>query len=140
MPTTDLTAAAAESSVPAALRTWFAIHFVADLLFAIPLFVAPHATLHGLFGWETVDPISTRLVAAALFGIGIESWLGRNNGVEGFRTMLTLKVIWATTAWTGILWSLLEQGGRPAAGWLFFGVFVTFGGVWSYWRWRLRTT
>ncbi|MSP93360.1 MAG: hypothetical protein EXR79_16465 [Myxococcales bacterium] len=130
----------ATGGVPPALRTWFAIHFVADLLFAVPMFVAPHATLHGLFGWETVDPIATRLVAAALFGIGIESWLGRHNGVEGFRTMLTLKVIWATTAWVGILWSLLENGGRPIAGWLFFGVFLGFASLWSYWRWRLHTS
>jgi len=67
--------------VPKSLRVWFVIHFVADLLFALPLFFAPVFTLK-LFGWETVDPATSRLVAAALFGIGIESLLGRNASAD----------------------------------------------------------
>lgn len=120
---------------PAALRTWFVVHFVADVVFAAPLFVAPRSFL-GMLGWSCVDPISTRLVAAALFGIGIQSLLGRNESVETFRAMLNLKIIWSATATLGLLWSQLEGG--PLLGWAFVAVFATFNAVWTYFRFRLR--
>jgi hypothetical protein len=121
--------------VPDSLRRWFVVHFVADVAATIPLFVAPAAVL-GAFGWTAVDPISTRLVAAALFGIGIESYLGRNAGVEAFRAMLNLKIIWSATATLGVLWSQLEGG--PPAGWGVFGIFLAFHGVWLRYRLLLR--
>ncbi len=122
--------------VPKSLRTWFVVHFVADYLFAIPMFVAPVWFL-GLFGWECVDPIATRLVAAALFGIGGESLLGRNAEVETFRTMLRMKMLWSSTAVVGILVSMFQ--GAPPAGWVFFGIFVAFNGLWTWWFLKLRS-
>ncbi len=78
--------------VPSSLRTWFVIHFLADVIFALPLFLAPRWTL-SLLGWPAVDPLATRLVAAALFGIGIQSLLGRGEGAAAFRALLNLKII-----------------------------------------------
>jgi hypothetical protein len=122
-------------STPHSLRRWFVAHFAADILFALPLFLAPRAFL-GALGWTTVDPLATRLVAAALFGVGIQSLLGRNESVETFRATLNLKIIWSASATLGILWSQLEGG--PAFGWAFVGVFAVFNGIWSYYRWILR--
>ena len=128
----------AANDVPKALRWWFVVHFWADILFAIPLFVAPHAVLT-LVGWQHIDPITARLVAAALFGIGIESLLGRNADAESFRTMLNLKVIWSATASIGIAWSIAEDAhGRPLFSWLILGVFVVFHALWVFWRLRMR--
>lgn len=121
--------------VPENLRTWFVIHFVADILFAIPLLVAPTEFLT-FFGWPAVDPISSRLVGAALVGIGVESWLGRKQNAEGFLTMLRLKILWSATATVGILVSMLQGG--PVMGWAFFGIFAIFHVVWVYWFRRLR--
>jgi len=121
---------------PQAVRTWFVAHFVADILFAVPLFVAPRAFL-GALGWSAVDPLATRLVAAALFGIGIQSLLGRNEGTETFRAMLTLKVIWSATATIGLVWSQLEGG--PLMGWALVAIFGGFNVVWTYFRWQLRS-
>lgn len=121
--------------VPASLRTWFVIHFVADLLVAVPLFLAP-VTVLGWLGWTAVDPIATRGVAAALFGIGIESYLGRNSAVEAFRGMLRLKVIWSAMAALGTLWSLMS--GAPSAAWAVFAIFVAFHGVWLRYLLLLR--
>lgn len=125
------------NQVPSALRTWFVIHFLLDVLFAIPLMLAP-AWMLTLLGWQTVDPFTARLAAAALFGIGIESFLGRNAGAESFRTMLNLKIIWSLTAVGGILASILQgaQGG-PFFAWIVLGIFVGFNLVWVYWRFRL---
>jgi hypothetical protein len=120
--------------VPSALRTWFVVHFVADWVVAVPLFLAPVPLLR-LLGWTEVDPMASRIVAAALFGIGTQSWLARNASAAAFREMLGLKVIWSSIATVGIVWSTLDGG--PAMGWVFAAVFAAFCGVWSYYRVRL---
>lgn len=117
--------------VPPALRTWFVVHFLADLLFAIPLLLAPQALLE-LLGWPAIDPISARLVGAALMGIGVQSLLGRGESAEVFRAMLNLKIIWSGTASVGILVSMLQGG--PTMGWAFLGTFVAFNALWVYYR------
>ena len=118
--------------VPRALRVWFVVHFVADLLVALPLFVAPVATLTAL-GFATVDPVATRLVAAALFAIGVQSLLGRDEGPEVFRAMLTLKLIWSGSATAGLLIGALA--GAPAVTWAFLAIFAAFHVLW--WRYRI---
>ena len=121
--------------VPRSLRVWFVIHFVVDVVFAVPLFFAPVSTLR-LFGWVTIDPAAARLVAAALFGIGVQSLLGRNEGLATFRAMLSLKAIWSGTATLGLLWTQLEGG--PPLGWLVLATFASFHALWLRYRWALR--
>ncbi len=124
-------------NVPQALRTWFVVHFVVDVAFAVPLMAVPVEML-ALFGWETVDPIAARMVAAALFGIGIESLLGRNASAEAFRGMLNLKIIWSLAVIFGVTLSMLQGvQGAPLVGWLLVAVFLGFNLVWVYWRRRL---
>jgi hypothetical protein len=126
------------TSVPEALRRWFVIHFWVDILFAIPLILVPVEML-SMFGWQTVDAYTGRLVAAALFGIGIESYLGRNAGVESFRNMLNLKVIWSLAAVVGTGISLAEkQQNRPLLAWGILALFIGFNLLWFYWRLKLR--
>ena len=121
-----------DTTVPASLRIWFVIHFAADMVFALPLFFAPELFL-GALGWTTVDPVTTRLVAAALFGIGIQSLLGRNESKGAFRAMLNLKIIWSMTAVLGLAWSALSSG--PPMTWAFVAIFTVFSAVW--WRFRI---
>jgi hypothetical protein len=121
--------------VPAGLRTWFVIHFVADMLFGIPLLFFPRFLLPFL-GWTTYDPLTSRLVGAALMGIGLESLLGQNASVETFRAMLNLKIIWASSAIFAIAAALFE--GAPVMAWAFLGIFVIFWAVWVYYRFALR--
>ncbi len=123
------------TEVPASLRRWFVVHFWADLLFAVPLLVAPEALLRPL-GWTAADPVSARLVAAALLGIGVQSLLGRNDGVEAYRAMLRLKCIWSGAALAGLLLSLAQ--GAPALTWVFVAIFAAFAALWNSYRVRLR--
>lgn len=123
------------SLVPPALRRWFVAHFAVDLAFAVPLFVVPELTLD-LFGWSRVDPISARMVAAALFAIGTESLLMRNASAEAFRTMLSLKCLWSGAALLGLGVSL--AGGAPRSTWLLLLTFGGFAFVWNYYRLALR--
>ena len=118
--------------VPKSLRTWFLIHFVADYLFAIPLLIAPVWML-SLFGWQTIDPFTARLVGAALIGIGGASLTERNASVEAFRSMLNLKLLWASAAIIGMTVTMLG-GGYPLIGWGIVAIFVAFFFVWLYYR------
>ncbi|MGB2963724.1 MAG: hypothetical protein WBB69_07025 [Anaerolineales bacterium] len=117
--------------VPESLRVWFVIHFVVDILFAIPLLFFPEVIMP-LLGWTVVDPITSRLVGAALLGIGGESLLGRNASREVFSAMLNLKILWASSAVLGI--GLGIAAGGPPMAWGFLVVFVIFGGIWIYYR------
>ena len=87
-------------------------------------------------GWTEVDPISARLVGAALMGIGVQSLLGRDETLEAFRGMLNLKIIWSATATVGIAVSVLQGG--PKMGWAFVGIFAAFNVLWTTYRVRLR--
>ena len=118
--------------VPNSLRSWFVIHFAVDMLTGIPLLFFPEVVMP-LLGWDIVDPIASRVVGAALMGIGIESYLGRNATIEVFRAMLNLKVIWSSSAILGISLGIWQGGAK--AGWLFLGIFVIFWVVWIYY-WR----
>jgi len=120
-----------DAAVPLALRRWFVVHFVVDLLVAVPLLVAPRPTLF-LLGWREVDPAMSRVVAAALFAIGIQSLLVRNESRPVLLAMLKLKMVWSGFAILGILVSALQ--GAPPFAWLFLMVFAAFATVWwRYW-------
>ncbi|MCJ7772199.1 MAG: hypothetical protein MUP22_03580 [Desulfobacterales bacterium] len=118
------------------LRFWFVVHFILDVIFAIPLLLFPVETLQ-FFGWTQIDPLATRLVGAALMGIGTESFLGRNASVDSFRAMLNLKIIWSLSAVFGITLSMI-QGGAPLFGWVFLAIFGSFSILWISYRLRVR--
>ena len=122
------------NDVPPALRTWFVIHCVADVVIATPLMVAPQAFL-GALGWQAVDPYTARIAAAALFGVGLESYLGRNQALPVFAHMLNLKVIWSFACVVGIAVSIAQGAqGRPPMAYVFLATFVAFHGLWQYYR------
>lgn len=124
-----------DKKVPNGLRTWFVIHFVADILFAIPLLFFPQALLN-IVGWGTYDPIMARLVGAALMGIGTESFLGRNADAHTYREMLNLKIIWASCALFAFGAGIAE-GAAPIA-WLLMGIFAVFWVAWVYYRIKIQ--
>jgi len=120
--------------IPAGLRTWFLIHFIVDMLFAIPLLFFPEVIMPW-FGWEYVDPVMSRLVGAALLGIGGESLFSRTAALDTFRALLRLKIIWAGGAVLALGLGLLSGG--PLAAWGFLAVFMGFLGVWIYYSIQL---
>ncbi len=122
--------------VPQSLRFWFVIHFVVDFIFAIPLLIAP-VWLLTLFGFETADPFTARLVGAALLGIGGESLLGWNGTIEAFRAMLNLKIIWSLAAVAAVILTLVIAGG-PLIAYAILLLFAAFGALWMYYRFLLR--
>ena len=121
--------------IPASLRRWFVAHFIVDWLFALPLLVAPVATLR-LLGWTVIDPVATRLVGAALLAIGGQSYLVRNQDLPVFRALLDLKLIWSAAAIFGLL--IAVGSGAPPACWGILSIFIVFFGVWAHHRLRIK--
>ena len=121
--------------IPQSLRRAFVLHAAVDLAIGVPLLLAP-GTVLGALGWTAVDPASARLVAAALVAIGTKSYTSRNAGLETFRTMLDLKLLWSAGAILGLVLSIGD--GAPAACWAFLAIFVAFFGVWTHYRIRMK--
>lgn len=121
--------------LPSSLRTWFIAHAIIDVVVAVPLLVSPAFVL-GHLGWTAIDPVAPRLVAAALLGIGLQSFFGRDDGVETYRAMLRLKVIWSLAAVVGMMAAIGE--GAPPATWAVLAIFIVFLGVWSHHAIRLK--
>src|SRR3989344_4444090 len=119
--------------VPNSLRIWFIVHFIADIIFGIPLLIAPYWFL-GLFGY-TVEPLTARLVGAALIGIGGTSLLIKDKSLEQFNALLTLKVIWSLSAIIGIILTLTEQ--TPKFTWVVLITFIIFSSTWIYYKRKL---
>ncbi|MGE4588232.1 MAG: hypothetical protein AB7E34_01460 [Acidaminococcaceae bacterium] len=120
------------------LKRFFVLHFIIDVSIAIPLFISPIFFLKNL-GWQNIDSVASRLVASALFGIGIESYLGRNSSGEAMISMLNLKIIWSLSAIIGIIISILESNYEsPLLLKMILAVFILFNLIWIYWRMHLN--
>jgi NADH:ubiquinone oxidoreductase subunit K len=121
--------------IPKSVRTWFLIHFVVDYLLAIPLFIAPQQML--LFaGWGIVDPVATRLVAAALFAIGGVSLFYHKSSSDVIHALLTIKIIWSGAAILGLIISLFT--GASALAIFALVLFIVFANVWAYYKIKLQ--
>ena len=120
--------------IPKSLRLWFTSHFIIDLVAAVPLFFAPRFVFT-LIGLPHGEPLFARLIAAAFFAIGTTSLIMRDGGVESYRALLDLKIIWSSLALVGISWSLYE--GAPTVAWSAFGIFIVFWAAWIYYRRQL---
>lgn len=123
-----------KTQIPQSIKKWFVVHFIADTLFAVPLFIAPVFLLK-ILNWQIIDPLMARMVAAALFGIGIESLLCIKLGTDAFIAMLNLKIIWSFAAITGLIIGLI-QGlfGSTVVGLVLLLIFTAFNILWIYWR------
>ena len=121
--------------VPRTLRSWFVVDALVDVVAAVPLLAAPELVLPRL-GWACVDPVSARLVGAALLAIGGQSFLGRDAGVETYRAMLRLKVIWSLTAAAALFVGI--GSGAPPAAWALLSIFIGFAGIWVHHAIRFR--
>jgi hypothetical protein len=121
--------------VPRTLRAWFVAHAAVDLIAAAVLLAAPELAL-GRLGWASVDPLWARLVGAALLAIGAQSFLGRDAGVEVYRSMLRLNILWSLGAAAALFVGI--GAGAPPAAWAFLSIFIGFLGVWTHHAVRFR--
>jgi hypothetical protein len=121
--------------VPRTLRAWFMVDALVDVVAGLPLLAAPELVLRRL-GWTCVDPVSARLVGAALLAIGGQSFLGRDAGVDVYRAMLRLKLVWSLAAAVSLFVGI--GAGAPPAAWALLSIFIAFAGVWLHHSIRFR--
>jgi hypothetical protein len=124
-----------DMGVPRTLRAWFVAHALVDLAAGLPLLAAPELVLRRL-GWTCVDSVSARLVGAALLAIGAQSFLGRDAGVDVYRAMLRLKLVWSLAAAASLFVAI--GAGAPPAAWALLSIFIGFAGVWLHHAIRFR--
>ncbi len=122
-----------KNNIPQSLRNWFLIHFIVDIILGIPLIFFPEIILQlfGLPGTQA-ESILARLVGAALLGIGGVSFFSYKKSKESFDTLLTMKIIWSTSAILGLLISI--SVGAPSSLWILVAIFVVFSLAWIYYK------
>ena len=120
--------------IPPILRKLFFFHFIIDFIIALPLMFVPVAAM-SFFGWINPEPVATRLVAAALIGIGGISLIAKNADAAVYRHMLTMKLLWSGAAVFGLAISIME--GAPFITWVFLLIFAVFFGIWLFFRMRI---
>jgi hypothetical protein len=121
--------------LPRPLRTAFLANAAVHVLAALPLLAAPTSTLQRL-GWTAVDPVSARLVGAALLAIGGAAFFARDAGAEVTRALLRLNLLWSSAAAFALFAGI--AAGAPPAAWAFLSIFIVMTGVWLHHTIRFR--
>ena len=121
--------------IPASLRNWFVAHALIDVACGVPLLLAPELLLPRL-GWTAVDPVMARLVGAALLAIGAQAWRSRGAGVEVYRALLGLNVVWSAMVIVGM--AIAIGRGAPSAAFVVMSASLALCGVWSHHAIRFR--
>ena len=76
------------------------------------------------------------MIGAALLGIGGFSLIAHKAGIETYKNLLTMKLIWSGTAIIALIISIAE--GALKATWLFFGIYAFFFLLWKSYRKNIR--
>lgn len=120
---------------PSSLRAWLVADSVVEALVAIPLLLSPE-TLLARLGWRAIDPVSPRLLGAALLAMGLDSWWGRSQGREALRARLRLKIAWNLAAILGLV--LATARNAPGLAFGILSVCLARSGVFSHYAIRMR--
>ncbi len=123
--------------VPNNLRTWFIIHFCVDIVAGLPLLLFPQWVAEQ-FHFNLGEPFIARLVAAAFLAIGTTSLLRRNDSMESYRAMLTLKILWSSLALFGLFLSLAQGASSAVYGPI--GIFAVCWALWVYYFVKIKKT
>lgn len=125
----------ADMGLPATLRTWFAVDTAIHLIAGLPLLIAPELVLPAL-GWSAVDPVTSRLLGAALVAMFWPRLARSGNDLEAARRLVAAKTSWAALAALASLLAVMR--GAPPAVFAAVAVFVALLGVWASHAVRLR--
>ncbi|HVX97911.1 MAG TPA: hypothetical protein VHK47_23555 [Polyangia bacterium] len=121
--------------VPRTLRTWLLVHAAVATAAGLPLLAAPELAL-GRIGWTCVDPVSARLLGAALLALGAQSFFVRDAGVPLTRAVLRLNLVWSLASAVGLFVGI--GASAPNAAWIALSTQIAFAGVWLHHAIRFR--
>lgn len=118
--------------IPKSLVVWFKLHFVVDVIFAIPLIFFPGLVLR-LLSLPVENLFLARVIGAALLGIGGSSIFCKKK--EHYEIMLILKIIWSISAILVLVYSAIFENASIL--WILALVFLIFSVTWIYYRRQL---
>ena len=112
-----------------ALKTTFLIHAAVAFAFGLVLFISPGRSLRFL-GWAPIDPILTRLLAAALLALAWSSFRGwRATERTQVAILVEMEAVFTVVGCVGLLRHLLFAP-HPAIVWVVFATLLAFGVAW----------
>ena len=112
-----------------ALNITFLIHAIVSVVGGLLLLIIPGRTLL-FFGWAPIDPITSRLLGAALLALAWSSFRGwqATERVQ-VQILVELEAVFTVLACVGLLRHLLFARYLPIV-WLLFAVFAVFAIAW----------
>jgi len=117
--------------MPKSLRYTFLVHALVSLLFGAALLAAPGRFL-GLFGWEPVDPLLSRVLGAALLALAWSSYRGfRAAERRQVALLVELEAAFCVLAAAGLLRQMVGYY-YPWYVWTLLGVFALFAVAWVW--------
>ena len=114
------------------LQVWFKLHFIVDVIFAIPLIFFP-GWFMGLLSLPVENLFLARVIGAALLGIGGASIFCKKK--EHYEIMLILKIIWSISAILVLIYSAIVENSFML--WILALVFLIFSISWVYYKKKL---
>lgn len=123
--------------IPLGLRRWFTVHFLVDVVFALPLIFTPAWLLSSL-NFPPENLLFARLIGSALLAIGGTSFIIRySESVDVYKVMLALKLIWSGSAILAIVLSVNQQA--PISLFAVLFIFIAFFVIWASYFKKINT-
>jgi hypothetical protein len=122
------------------LKGLFLLAAVLGFLIGAPLLLAPGRTL-GLFAWDPVDPLLTRLLGAALLALAwgsLRAYLSAER--ERMQALAEVNAVFSTLGALGFLRHLLTGSYYPPIVWILFAGLALFAVAWIFVLVRLRSS
>ncbi len=117
--------------ISAGFKTLFLVHFIAALIFGLPLLLVPAAFM-GILGVSLTEPETFRLVGAAVLSFGASSWYTYKAAEwEKVKIVVQTEIVWTVLAVLTILYGLLFAG-IPSAYWLNAAIMAGFAAAFIY--------
>jgi hypothetical protein len=115
------------------LQVWFKLHFIVDVIFAIPLIFFP-GWFMGLLSLPVENLFLARVIGAALLGIGGASIFCKKK--EHYEIMLILKIIWSVSAILVLVYSAIVE--NSFVFWILALIFLIFSVTWIYYKFKRK--
>ena len=113
------------------LNYTFLIHAIVSLVYGVLMLVIPGRFL-GLFGWEPIDPLISRLLGAAMVALAWSSFRGwQATDRTQVDTLIEMEVVFTVLGCLGLLRHLVKDY-FPYYIWLNFAVLLLFAIAWIY--------
>ncbi|MHA2169627.1 MAG: hypothetical protein ACXAB7_07005 [Candidatus Kariarchaeaceae archaeon] len=117
--------------IPTILKNTFLAHAILGVVMGLSYLIDPKM-YEDLFDFTMAEPMVYRLVGAAVFALGVSSWLAyREISFEKVRILVILEIIWTILGTIVTVWGVIDDQ-FPNEAWLNALVLAAFAGLFSY--------